>query len=124
MFVWRNFPCSDKKSSNFDSLPTWHAKKGTKQFFYMQRLPEFIKDMKIGDSKLECCEIYDLNKFKKQPVLKDCMRRAKKLLSIVNKCVLRKVIPEVVDGLCYSFGFVDSFSRLIYENERRVLAKV
>ena len=53
---------------------------------------------------------YPLNKSKKQPVPKYCMKRAKENLDIVHTNVLRKISPEAVDGNCYVIGFVDSFS--------------
>ena len=89
----------------------WHAKMGHNNFFDLKRLPEFVEGMQISDSKVECCEVCELNKSKKQPVPKDCMTRAKEILDIVHTDVLGKISPEAVDGHCYAIGFVDSFSR-------------
>ena len=49
----------------------WHAKMGHNNFSDLKRLPEFVEGMKIGDSKIECGEVCELNKSKKQPVPKD-----------------------------------------------------
>ena len=75
---------------------------GHSNFFYLKRLPEFVEGMKKRDSKI---------KSKKQPVTKNCITRAKKILDIVHTYVLEKISPEVVDGHCYVNRFVDSFSR-------------
>ena len=77
----------------------------------MKPLPEFVEGMKIGDSKIECCEICELKNSKKKPVPKDCMTRAKKISDIVHTDVLGKIPPEDVDGHCYTIRFVESFSR-------------
>ena len=110
LFVWKNFPCSNENCLNVDSLQMCHVKMGHNNFSDLKRLPEFVEGMKKSDSKIECCEVCELNKSKKQPVPKDCMKRAKENLDIVHTNVLRKISPEAVDGHCYDIGFVDSFS--------------
>ena len=89
----------------------------------MKRLTEFFQGMKIGDSEIECREIYELNKSKNQPVHNDCMTRAKEILDIVHTDVLGKISPEAVDGHCYAIGFVDSFSNVYFMKTRVVLDK-
>ena len=42
----------------------WHAKMGHNNFSDLKRLPKFVEGMKIGDSKIECCGICELNKSK------------------------------------------------------------
>ena len=111
LFVWKTFPCSNENCFNVDSLQMWHANMGHNNFFDFRRLPEFVEGMKISDSKIECCEVCELNKSKKQPVPKDCMTRAKEILDIVHRDALGKISPEAVDGYCYAIGFVDSFGR-------------
>ena len=106
LFVWKFFPCS-----NEFSLQIWHAKMGHNNFSDLKRLPEFVEGLKIGDSKIECCEVSGLNKSKKQPVPKDCMTRAKEILDIAHTDVLGKFSAEAFDGRYYVIGFVDSFSR-------------
>ena len=98
LFVWKNFPCSNENCFNVDSLQMWHAKMGHKNFSDLKRLPELVEGIKITNSNIECCEVCELNKSKKQPVPKDCMTRAKETLDIVHTDVLGKISPEAVDG--------------------------
>ena len=77
LFVWKNFPCSNEDCFNVDSLQMWHAKMGHNNFSDLKRLPELVEGIKITNSNIECCEVCELNKSKKQPVPKDCMTRAK-----------------------------------------------
>ena len=64
---------------------------GHNNFSDLKRLPEFVEGMKIGDSKIDCCEVCELNKSKSQPVSEDCMTRAKENLDIVHTDVLGKI---------------------------------
>ena len=84
---------------------------GHNNFSDLKRLPEFVEGLKIGDSKIECCEVSELNKSKKQPVPKDCLTRAKEILDIAHTDVLGEISPEAFDGHCFVIWFVDSFSR-------------
>ena len=62
--MWKNFPCSNENCFNVDSLQMWHAKMGHNNFSDLRRLPEFVECMKLSDSKIECCEVCELNKSK------------------------------------------------------------
>ena len=84
------FPCCNENCFNVDSLQMRPVKMGHNNFSDLKRMPKFVEGMQIGDSKIECCEVCDLNKSKKQPVPKDCMTRAKKNLDIVHTDVLGK----------------------------------
>ena len=88
----------------------WHAKIGHNNFSDLKRLPEFVKGLKIVDSRIECYEDCEFNNSKKLTVPKDCITRAKEVSDIVQTDVLGKISPESVDGQCYGSGFVDSFS--------------
>ena len=121
LFVWKIFPCSNENCVNVDSLQMWHAKMGHKNFSDLKRLPEFVEGMKISNSNIECCEVCELNKSKKQTVPKDCMIRAKGTLDIVHTYVLGKMSSKVFDGHCYAIGFVDSsslFSKIYFLKTR------
>ena len=91
MFVWKTFPCTNENCFDVDSIQMWHAKMGHNNFSDLKRLPEFVGGMKIGDSKIECFEICELIKSKKQSVPKDCVTRAKEMLDIVHTDVLGKI---------------------------------
>ena len=49
---------------------------GHNNFFDLKRMPEIVEGMKVGDSKIECGDVCEFNKPKKQPVSKDCMGKA------------------------------------------------
>ena len=83
---------------------------GHNNFFDLKRLPEFGEGLKIGDSKIECCEVCELIRSKKQLFPKIAWQE-RKSLDIVHMDVLGKTSPEAVDSQCYPIGFVDSFSR-------------
>ena len=99
-FLCGNFPCSNENCFIVDSLQMWHAKMGHNNFSDLKRLPEFFEGMKIGDSKIECCEVCELKKSEKQSVPKDCMTRAIEISDIVHTDVLGKISREAVDGHC------------------------
>ena len=71
--MWKTFPFSNENCFNADILQMWHAKMGHNNFSDLKRLPEFVEGMKLGDSKIECFEVCELNQSKKQPVPKDCI---------------------------------------------------
>ena len=71
---------------------------GHNNFSELKRLPKFVEGMKISDSKIECCEVCELNKSKKLPVRKDCMTRSTEILDIVHTDVLGIFSREAVDG--------------------------
>ena len=62
IFVWKTFPCSNENCFNVGSLQMWHAKMGHNNFSHLKRLPEFVEGVKIGDSKIECGKVCELNK--------------------------------------------------------------
>ena len=57
MFVSKTFPCSYENCFKVESLQMWHAKIGCKNFSDLKLLPEFVESTKLGDSKIECCEL-------------------------------------------------------------------
>ena len=87
LFVWKTFPCSNENCFNVDSLQMWHAKMGHNSFSDLTRLPLFVESMKIGDWKIECCEVWDLNKSKKQPVPKIARQEQKNFGHCAYRCL-------------------------------------
>ena len=81
----------------------WHEWMGHINFFGLKRLLELAEGIKIGHSKIDCCEFCEL----------DWLSRKNSLFNFGHcayRC-LRKVSPEAVGGHCYAIKFEDSFSR-------------
>ena len=57
----KTFSCSNEICFNVDSLQMWHAEMGHKNFSDLKRLSKCVEGMKKVDSKIECCEVCELN---------------------------------------------------------------
>ena len=73
----------------------------THQFSVLKRLPEDVESMKKGDQKIECCEVYELNKLTKSIFPRGFHDKVeKKILDIVHTYFLGNISPETVDSHC------------------------
>ena len=115
LFIWDFSEIDETCKENFlpsSSLKMWQKRLGHNNFTDLSKLVEHVEGMRrISDSSVDVCEIFELNKAKKQPNAKNCTTTAQTVLDIVHTDILGPIIPGAVDGHKYAIGFVDSFSR-------------